>query len=140
MHIRGQALNEQIYQYIIVLSGGLGFLYGAYMESFGYCVRAWFGGCCLACLVSGAAVRSRRAVWPPWRAATCSPRVSAAPVCGLLAAAVHTCCAAADLHPGVELLQPRPGAVAGSSGIRRRCRKESEVKVEEEQRQEDQVR
>ncbi len=62
MHIRGQALNEQIYQYIIVLSGGLGFLYGAYMESFGYCVRAWFGGCCLACLVSGAAVRSRRAM------------------------------------------------------------------------------
>ena len=108
MHIRGQALNEQIYQYIIVVSGvglsllpfsvcarargtlllptarslfslplslanpsrpapspppapprvclcrslqSLGFLYGAYMEDFGYCVRAWFGGCCLACLV-----------------------------------------------------------------------------------------
>ena len=51
MHIRGQALNEQIYQYIIVISGSVGFLYGAYMEDFSYCVRAWFGGCCLACLV-----------------------------------------------------------------------------------------
>ena len=99
MHIRGQMLNEQIYQYIIVISGvshcpdnparaaaprapaltrlqpratstrrrigpphtpptppahsqSVGFLYGAYMEDFGYCVYAWFAGCCLACLVS----------------------------------------------------------------------------------------
>ena len=35
----------------VPLSQSLGFLYGAYMEDFGYCVYAWFGGCCLACLV-----------------------------------------------------------------------------------------
>ena len=40
----------------------MGFLYGAYMEDFGYCVYAWFAGCCLAGLVrrSGFLSRLRR--------------------------------------------------------------------------------
>ena len=34
----------------------VGFLYGAYMEDFGYCVYAWFAGCCLAGLVRRSAI------------------------------------------------------------------------------------
>ena len=134
MHIRGQYLNEMIYQYIIVISGvraplsrcsalaalrflapalvlpcrcrpapadraraglqSVGFLYGAYMEDFGYCVYAWFAGCCLAGLVrrSGFLSRLRR---PSLR-----PHPPHLPAC------------AADLHTGVGLLQPGSGEVA----------------------------
>ena len=102
MHIRGQYLNEMIYQYIIVISGvrsllrlpacacrcsapadraraglqSVGFLYGAYMEDFGYCVYAWFAGCCLAGLVRRSASLSA-ASRPPHPPHLCLRRRSA---------------------------------------------------------------
>ena len=52
MDYAGQCLAEQLFYWIIVILGGIGWVYGYFLQDFTYVFYSWGVGVVLSCIVS----------------------------------------------------------------------------------------